>query len=469
MFNAISTQKSPPLKRPVFETKDAGGSADDLSAETKELLEGIKKSWADFKERQDQVDAEIKKVKSDVITQEAVDRVNEDLSKKLDDLQTHLKKEQDEREALESKFNKAGAGVSGGGDNLERKLLEMGRIGQVYHKSREIPAVTADDYLSYKSGIEKMLRGYSDYTEAERKAMTVGSDPAGGFFVTPDTSGGIVRYIQESSAMRAVANVRQLGTDALEGKYQLGDAAAAWAGETQARAETATPTYGKWNIPAHEIYAWPEISLKMLEDPGLDAEAELASVVRDVFMRKEETAFFTGSGVGQPRGILTYTAGTPANTSVAAYEVIRQTGTGVSGGFAATNPGDIFQTVIGQTKQQFLARAAWMMNRTTLAATRKLKDGDGTYLLEKSFQANQPFVLLGYPIRMAEDMPAIGANSLSVAFGDFNAGYTILDRLGISTLIDPYTSTTGFVKYKSRRRVGGGVTQFEALQLIKFG
>jgi HK97 family phage major capsid protein len=154
---------------------------------------------------------------------------------------------------------------------------------------------------------------------------------------------------------------------------------------------------------------------------------------------------------------------------VAAYEVIRQTGTGVSGDFAASNKGDIFHTVIGQTKQAFLANARWMMNRTTLATTRKIKDGDGTYLWEKSFQANQPFVLLGYPVTLAEDMPAIGSNSLSIGFGDFRRAYKVVDRMGISVLVDPYTSTTGFVKYKTRKRVGGAVVNFEAVQLIKFG
>ena len=65
-------------------------------------------------------------------------------------------------------------------------------------------------------------------------------------------------------------------------------------------------------------------------------------------------------------------------------------------------------------------------------------------------------------------MPAITTGSNSIAFGNFQQGYVIVDRLGISVLVDPYTSKTGFVKYKTRKRVGGDVRNFEAIKLITF-
>ena len=448
-----------------IERKDAGG-AGDLSPEAKAALDAIKAGFEQVKTKQDELEKQLKTGKEDVITKNALDAVNTDLTAKLDDLKKLMEDEKKEREGLESRLNKRGA-PGEDTQKLQQKLNSLNITFKAH--ARDAGQLELAQLGEYKSGIEKILRRQEGkMSDAERKAIYVGSDPAGGFFITPDTSGDIVRFINETSAMRSMAMIRTIGTDAHEGKYKLGNPAAAWVGETQTRSETGTQDYGKWRIEAHELYAWPEISLKALEDSSIDMEAELASEVAGEFGRKEETAFFTGDGVGKPRGILTYTAGTPANTSVDNYRVIRQTNTGANGAFAGSSPGDIFHTVIGQTKRNFLGNANWVMNRTTLAATRKLKDGDGTYLWEKSFQDNQPFQLLGYPVELAEDMPAIATNSLSIGFGDFNQAYRIVDRIGISTLIDPYTSTTGFVRYKTRRRVGGDVVNHEAYQLVKF-
>lgn len=438
----------------------------DLSPEARKALDSIRNTFEQFKQKADELEREVKAARKDAVTSEHVDRINADITRQLDGLKSIIDAERKEREALESRMNKRGIST-GAEQETEAKAAEFSRLIRAH--SGDTTPLDVEQYGSYKSAMDKLLRRREGkMNDAERKAISVGTDPAGGFFVMPDTSAEIIRFVNETSAMRSMADVRTIGTDAQEGKYRLGAPTAAWIGEAEARSETGTPDYAKWRIEAHELYAWPEISLKALEDSSIDMEAELAAEVRDLFSRKEETAFFTGTGVGQPRGILTYGAGTPASTSLDAYRVVRQTNTGANGAFASTSPGDIFHTIIGQTKRNFLGGARWVMNRETLAAVRKVKDGDGTYLWEKSFQANQPFTLLGYVVELAEDMPAIASNSLSIAFGDFRQAYRIVDRLGISVLVDPYTSTTGFVRYKTRRRVGGDVVNFEAFQLIKF-
>ena len=108
-----------------------------------------------------------------------------------------------------------------------------------------------------------------------------------------------------------------------------------------------------------------------------------------------------------------------------------------------------------------------MMKRATLAEVRKLKDGDNNYLWQPDFQMKQGGTLLGFDVVEAEDMPAITANSLSIAFGDFNKGYQIVDRQGIRILRDSFTAKP-YVKFYTTKRVGGDVTNFEAIKLLKF-
>ncbi len=449
-----------------LETKD--NTPADLSPEAKAALDKIGTAFEELKKKQDGYDEQLKNSTADIVTKEHVDRINADITKSMAEMQEVLGKEAKEREALESRFNKRVLNKSGD-DPEEQKAAAFSRVTRGFNGRDAV--LTAADMPHYKSAMDKIIRRKSDFdlTPEEQKAIRIGSDPAGGYLLTPDKTGDTEKFVHESSAMRQVAKVKTTNRDAKEGKYKLGKAGAAWAGEVAQRQETSTPEGGVWRIPVHELYAWPEISLKSLEDLDEDVEGELAEDVAEEFSRKEETAFFTGSGIGEPRGLLTYPAGTPAFANPAAYEKIQQIGTGVSGNFAASDPGDIFIDVIGNTKTVFLRNASWMLNRLTFAAVRKLKDGDGTFLWEKSLKAGQPFSLLGYSVEQAEDMPSLAGDSLSIGFGDFARAYTIVDRMGIAVLVDPFTSTTGFVKYKSRKRVGGAVTNFEAAKLIKFG
>ena len=75
--------------------------------------------------------------------------------------------------------------------------------------------------------------------------------------------------------------------------------------------------------------------------------------------------------------------------------------------------------------------------------------------------------LMGFPVAEAEAMPNMGANSLSLAFGDFRRGYLVVDRAGLRVLRDPY-SAKPYVLFYTTKRVGGGVQDFDAIKLLKF-
>lgn len=289
----------------------------------------------------------------------------------------------------------------------------------------------------------------------ETKALSVGSDPEGGYAVTPEMSGRIATTIFESSPIRSIAAVETISSDALEMLVDKDEAASGWVGETATRTETATPDLAKARIPVHELYAEPRSTQKLLDDANFNVDDWLARKVADKFARDEATAFVGGTGVGQPRGFTTYPAGT-------AWSQIEQ----VNSGAASAITADGLISLQNALKQGYLARAVWVMKRTTIGEVRKLKDANNQYLWQPGLAQDQPPTLLGHRVVAADDMPAVAANALAIAFGDFTSAYTIVDRVGIRVLRDPFTAKP-YVKFYTTKRVGGDVVNFEAIKIQK--
>jgi len=329
-------------------------------------------------------------------------------------------------------------------------------------RGEAVPSFGASGMDAYKAAFDKFLRkGEEVMNVDERKALSVGSDPDGGYVVNPDLSGRIVMKVFESSPMRAYASIQVISSDALEGLFDLNEASSGWVGEEDSRAETNTPQLGKWRIPVHELYAKPKATQKLLDDGSINMEAWLASKVAEKFARDEANAFVVGNGVNKPRGFLTYTAGTTLPGT------IEQFPTGASAALAsAPDGGDALINALYGLKQQYRANATWFMNRATTRLVRRAKDSDGAYIWSPGIQAGQPATLLGYPVAAFEDMPDPAASSLSIAVGDMREAYQIVDRLGIRTLRDPY-SAKPYVEFYTTKRVGGDVVNFEAIKLIR--
>lgn len=331
------------------------------------------------------------------------------------------------------------------------------------------------DTASYDPNADEHSKAFSAFVRKgqdaglialERKAMTAGTDPEGGYLVPTDLAQRIVQRQRDLTPLRTLATVMDVSSDALEMLSDRNEAEANWVAETAARAETATPALGKVRIPVHEISAQPKASQKLLDDAQINVEEWLAQKVADRFARREGDAFINGDGVTRPRGLLTY-AVSGNDDEARSWNQIQYIASGLAGGFAASNPGDKLLDMVYKLKASYLPKAGWLMPRSVSAAIRKLKGGDGNYLWQISMQSGQPPTLLGFPVYFSEDMPAIAANSLSLAFGDFSEAYTIVDRTGIRLLRDPYTDKPN-VKFYTTKRVGGDVVNFDAIKLMRF-
>lgn len=336
-------------------------------------------------------------------------------------------------------------------------------------KGKQAPAeVDAKAYQEYKSAFFKVITGtpLDNLSSDERKAMSAGSDPDGGYLLPPSTVGRMVSKLYEQSVMRQIASVQTISTDKIEGLVDNNEADAGWVSELGTRSDTNTPQVGKWEIQAHEMYAMPKASQKILDDAATDVEGWLAGKVADKFARVEGTAFWQGTGVGQARGLASYTTAATADAT-RDWGTFEHVVTGANGAFHTTQF-DPVVNLIGAFKDQYLSNAQFVMRRSVRTAARLLKESTtNRYLWEPGMQVGSPERLMGYPVRVDEYMPTLATGSLSLAFGDFRQAYQIVDRMGIRTLRDPFTAKP-YVVFYSTKRTGGGAVNYEAVKFLKF-
>lgn len=306
---------------------------------------------------------------------------------------------------------------------------------------------------AFSNYLRKGVEG--DLCNLETKALSVNSDPDGGYLVSPHMSDSIIKTISDSSPMRQLANVETISSDSIEVLEDRDDAVAGWATETGVVSDTDTPELAKKTIVVHELFAQPKATQKLIDDAAIDIEAWLAGKVSDIFSQKENAAFISGDGLGKPRGILTYDAGT-------SWGNIEQVNSGSSGAVTSDSLIELFYSL----KESYATRASFLMNRATIEDVRQLKDTNGQYLWNPGLAVGAADTLLGVAVHQAADMPVPSSNSLSVAVGDFNSAYMIVDRAGVRILRDPFTDKP-FVKFYTTKRVGGDVVNFEAIKLLK--
>ncbi len=431
--------------------------------EVKSLIEKQGQAWEEFK-----------KTNNDLIAAKAEGKAVADLEAKLATISESMDKYADDRKSIEdfmAKMTAPGGGTQEDKDiAAEVKSFNTMMRAEYQGKGKAAPAdFDVNGYKHYKSAFFRLMGGVTmdSLSSDERKAMSAGSDPDGGYLLPHSTVGRVVSKIYEQSTMRQIANVQSISTEKLEGLIDNNEADAGWVSELGTRSDSTTPQLGKYEIETHEMYSMPKISQKLIDDAATDVEAWLAAKVADKFARVEGTAFSTGNGAGKPRGLFSYTTAATADDT-RAWGVFEHVKTGTNGDFNSTTKADPLFELIGAFKDQYLQRAQWLMRREVRTRMRKLRGATSDlYLWEPSLQMGQPDRLNGYPVNIDQYVPALATDSLSLAFGDFKEAFTIIDRIGIRTLRDPYTAKPYIVFY-STKRTGSGAVNFEAVKFLKF-
>jgi HK97 family phage major capsid protein len=339
---------------------------------------------------------------------------------------------------------------------LEAKVDRLNKRLETLSISLSQPGV-ATPQTETKTAWSRFIRTGDEAALLEAKSLS-STDGDGGYVAPIETENMIDRVLEEASPIRRIATVRKIGTGLFRKPVSTSQAAAGWAGESDARPETTAPTLKLLDFPAGELYAMPAATQALLDDSVADVDAWLAEEVRDVFAAQETAAFVSGNGSNKPKGFLSYQGGADALQEIA---------TGASGDFVSGDQYDTLMALTYALKSRYRPGSSFVMNRRTLSTIRTIKDADGNYVWAPGQEAGNPSTLLGYPVIEAEDMPDIAAGSTAVAFGDFRRGYLIADRQGVRVLRDPY-SAKPYVLFYTTKRVGGGVQDKDAIALMKF-
>lgn len=409
-----------------WENKAARPAASDIGDVYGDFLHAFEA----FKETNDQRLGDIeRRMSADVVTTDKLDRIN----RALDEY----------KGTVDQLLLKAARPQRGG------SVVRSGAVSE--HKN------AFDDYM--RRGEAQHLR------RLEEKALSVGTNSDGGYLVPEEIEAGVMRALRDASPIRAISGVRQVSGNTYKKPFAITGAATGWVAETGTRDQTNSPTLSELAFPTMELYAMPAATQTLLEDAAVNIDEWVAEEVRIAFAEQENTAFVSGNGTNKPKGFLSYTMIAEASW---AWDKIGYLTTGVSGALPASDPADKLIDLVYTLKSAYRGGAQWVLNRSTQAEIRKIKDGDGNYIWRPGDQAGQGATLMTFPIAETEDMPEIAANSFSIAFGDFGRGYLVVDRLGIRILRDPF-SAKPYVLFYTTKRVGGGVQDFNAIKLLKFG
>ncbi len=343
-------------------------------------------------------------------------------------------------------------------DALDRKAVASNRPTLETTSDTTTPHSKA--FAAYvRQGDEDRLRSL----DTEEKALNTATASDGGVLVDPQTSSRVEAVLRTTSPIRALARLVQVDATAYDALIDRSEFGAGWIAETDTVNETATPAIDRISIPLHELNATPKASQRLLDDSAFDVEGWLAERIATRFARAENMAFINGDGIDKPKGFLAHDA-VPNDTW--AWGSIGHLTTGEAGAFDAEG-GDTLIDLVYALGAGYRANASFVMNSATAGEVRKLKDSDGRYLWAESLTEGQPARLLGYPVAIAEEMPDIADGADAIAFGDFRSAYTIAERRELRILRDPY-SAKPHVLFYATKRVGGDVTDFAAIKLLRF-
>ncbi|OCP17019.1 MULTISPECIES: phage major capsid protein [unclassified Ensifer] len=310
-----------------------------------------------------------------------------------------------------------------------------------------------NDNVEQKAFVSYLRRGVERISPDEVKALTVSTDANGGYLAPEEFGSELIKLLNEYSPIRSYARVVNISAPEIKYPRRVSGTAATWVDETGDRTESGM-TFEQVTLTPFELATFTDVSNQLLEDNAYGLEGELLADYAESFGKTEGIAFVKGTGTGQPKGIMTASG-------------IKEVKTGVAATFPTSNPADVIIGMYHQIATSHAQNGAWLMNRNTLSVIRQWKDGTGRYLVLDPITAGGVMTLLGRPIVEMPDMDDIGAGKFPILFGDLS-GYRIIDRVGLSTLRDPYSlAGKGQVRFHARKRVGADVTHPDRFVKLK--
>jgi HK97 family phage major capsid protein len=355
-------------------------------------------------------------------------------------------------------------------DRMEKEITdltkEIDRLNRQAAIEAQLNQPTSSPLSSQPNGTganrEKKGRASDQYAKDMLTAMRTnfhqvsdilqeGVDADGGYLVPEEWDSRLIDVLNEENIMRGLAT--QITTSG-EHKINIAGAkpTAAWIEEGGALQFT-DAKFGQKILDAHKLHVAVKVTEELLYDSMFDLASYITTQFGIAIANAEEDAFLNGDGQGKPTGIFDATnGGTVAKT--------------LTGTKLGTD--DVLDLVYA-LKRPYRKKASFIMNDQTLAALRKLKDNNGSYIWQPSYQAGEPDRLLGYSVHTSAYAPELAADKPVMAFGDFSY-YNIGDR-GTRSMqeLRELFAGNGMIGYVAKERVDGLLVLPEAVQIMKAG
>lgn len=390
-----------------------------------ELIEKRNKSWNAAK-----AFVETKRDKDGILSEEDA-KTYAEMEKRVKDISAEIDRMQ-AMEAMERELNKP----------TSTPITE-----NPMNTRSEKPKKTGRASDEYKQAVLNALR--SNFRQVSN-IMQEGVDADGGYLVPDEYDSRLITKLTEENVIRRLGH--RLSTS---GDHKINIAAstpaAAWI-EEGASLTFGDATFDQIILDAHKLHVAVKVTEELLYDSMFDIENYLFDAFGKALANAEEDAFINGDGNGKPLGILAAAGGaqtgvtTASSTAITADEVIN---------------------LVYSLKRPYRKNAVFIMNDQTIAAIRKLKDGNGMYMWQPALTAGEPDRLLGYPVHTSQFMPTIAAGAKTIAFGDFSY-YNIGDR-GSRSLgeLRELFAGNGMVGFLAKERVDGKLVLPEAVQCLQ--
>lgn len=304
--------------------------------------------------------------------------------------------------------------------------------------------VATDEYK------QSMLNALRSNFRRINNVLQEGVDSDGGYLVPTEYDTRLIEGLTEENIIRKLATIIKTGA---ERKINIAAStpAAAWIDEGEALT-FGDAKFDQINLDAHKLHVAVKVTEELLYDNVFNLETYILDKFARALANAEEDAFLNGDGVGKPLGIFAATGGgqvaitTASATTITADEVIN---------------------LIYSLKRPYRKNAAFITNDQTLAILRKLKDGNGAYIWQPSYQVGEPDSLLGYPVYTSAYVPTVTAGNPVMAFGDYSY-YNIGDRGSRSFAeLKELFAGNGMIGFVAKERVDGRLVLPEAVQILK--
>lgn len=337
-------------------------------------------------------------------------------------------------------------------DALGRRIEDEERLQRLESEIAAVPAPAIVppsgeerggrvDSKEQRAAFWRLMRG--DRVPAdELRTLNITTDANGGYTVPDEWFRQIVMKQEEFNFVRSIATILPTVSGDMNITVESDAGEATWTAESGAYTED-DATFARVTLGAHKLARIQKVSEEFLQDSFVAVESYLADAFGRSFGKAEEKAFLTGSGTGQPTGVV---AGTTQTVPAAA------------GAISSDNILELAYAV----KRPYRANGVYVMHDSTALAVRLLKDANDQYLWRPGLAAGEPDTINNRPVYTSDAMDEIGAGNTSIVFGDFQYYWIANRSTPTMQRLNELYAANGQVGFKMFQRVDGKVVLAEA-------